>query len=197
MKEETIRLVVGSVSDNLKGKFRIDEKGFWYNERLELEAARRNQFTESRRINGKMGGRPKAKPKPKQNHKVNHTDNRMENENRNEDENRILNEYEDWTLQILDNNEQYFETMMINEGPKLTPETFTLLVRSHLTLLNRYPKMRPPNQQAFRRSLIGFLIENKDKKINGNGQDLNKNQQHLHNLATDYYNTYGPKAKGG
>lgn len=121
----------------------------------------------------------------------------MENENRNEDENKILNEYEDWTLQILDNNEQHFEAMLINEGPKLTPEAFTILVRSHLTLLNRYPKMRPPNQQAFRRSLIGFLIENKDKKINGNGQDLNKNQQHLHNLATDYYNTYGPKAKGG
>ena len=31
MKEETIRFLVGSVSDNLKSKFGIDENGFWFN----------------------------------------------------------------------------------------------------------------------------------------------------------------------
>lgn len=84
MKEETIRFLVGSFSDNLKGKFRIDEKGLWYNPRLEEEILKRNQFTESRRINGNKGGRPsneKPKGKPKQNLKDMHMGNHMEDEN--------------------------------------------------------------------------------------------------------------------
>ena len=88
MSEETIRFLVGSVSDNLKSKFKIDEKGLWYNERLEIEARKRSEFTESRRQNGNLGGRPKkdkANGKPNQNHKVMHMGNHMGNENVNED----------------------------------------------------------------------------------------------------------------
>ena len=59
MNEETIRLLVGSVSDNLKKKFKIDEIGFWYNERLEIEIEKRKNFTNSRYENGVKGGRPK------------------------------------------------------------------------------------------------------------------------------------------
>jgi hypothetical protein len=84
MTEETIRFLVGSISDNLKAKFSIDEKGMWYNKRLEEESAKRNKFTESRRKNGLGGGRPKnnkPKAKPKNNLMVN----LMENENENED----------------------------------------------------------------------------------------------------------------
>jgi hypothetical protein len=94
MTEETIRFLVGSVSDNLKSKFKIDEKGFWFNNRLEEETEKRNKFTESRRINGLEGGRPKKiKPngKPKKNHKVKHMDNHMEDENENVIDNKIEN----------------------------------------------------------------------------------------------------------
>jgi len=52
MSEETIRFVVGSVSVNLKNKFKVDEKGLWYNERLELEIEKRKNFVESRINNG-------------------------------------------------------------------------------------------------------------------------------------------------
>lgn len=92
MSEETIRFLVGSISDNLKAKFRIDSKGLWYNERLETEAKKRNEFTESRRLNGNLGGRPKKdKPsgKPKQNHKVMHMGNHMGNENEDVNDNDI------------------------------------------------------------------------------------------------------------
>ena len=65
MTEETIRFLVGSVSVNLKSKFRIDENGFWYNERLEIESEKRAKFTESRRNNGLAGGRPKSHKKAK------------------------------------------------------------------------------------------------------------------------------------
>ena len=37
LSEETIRFLVGSVSDMLRLKFKVDEKGLWYNERLESE----------------------------------------------------------------------------------------------------------------------------------------------------------------
>lgn len=61
MSEETIRFIVGSVSDNLRSKFSIDDNGLWYNERLETESEKRSKFTESRRLNGLEGGRPKSK----------------------------------------------------------------------------------------------------------------------------------------
>ena len=83
LNEETIRLCVGSISDNLKLKFGIDETGLWYNKRLEYETEKRNNFTESRRNNGKKGGRPEnIKPlgKPKNNHMVSHMGNENENE---------------------------------------------------------------------------------------------------------------------
>ncbi len=64
MSEETIRFVVGSVSDNLKSKFQIDTNGMWYNKRLEYEIDKRNKFIESRINNGKLGGRPKANGLP-------------------------------------------------------------------------------------------------------------------------------------
>lgn len=58
LSEETIRLLVGSVSDTLRLKFLQDETGAWYNERLEIEIEKRQKFNESRKENGKKGGRP-------------------------------------------------------------------------------------------------------------------------------------------
>jgi uncharacterized phage protein (TIGR02220 family) len=64
MNEETIRLLVGSISDNLKSKFKQDSNGLFYNERLESEIEKRTKFIESRTNNGKLGGRPKETKKP-------------------------------------------------------------------------------------------------------------------------------------
>lgn len=83
MTEETIRLLVGSISDTLRLKFSQDEKGLLFNSRLEEETEKRQKFTESRRINGLSGGRPKGKKpngKPKKNLVVKHMDNHMEDE---------------------------------------------------------------------------------------------------------------------
>ena len=89
LSEETIRFLVGYVSDMLRLKFKQDENGYFYNERLLLEIEKRNKFTESRANNGKLGGRPKkektyAKPTYKPNYKPknNHTEDVNENENK-------------------------------------------------------------------------------------------------------------------
>lgn len=64
LNEESIRLLVGSVSVKLKEKFLIASDGMWYNARLEEEIQKRNNFVDSRKKNGKMGGRPKPLAKP-------------------------------------------------------------------------------------------------------------------------------------
>ena len=64
MTEETIRILVGNISDNLKLKFLVDKNNQWFNSRLETETEKRNLFVDSRRINGALGGRPPQKNKP-------------------------------------------------------------------------------------------------------------------------------------
>src|ERR1700679_495077 len=61
LNAETIYLLVGELSDNLKAKFKTDENGHWYNERLEEEMLKRNRFVGSRHSNGRLGGRPEVK----------------------------------------------------------------------------------------------------------------------------------------
>lgn len=94
LSEKTIRLSVGSVSVDVMNKFRLDENGNYYNDRLKLEIEKRQAFTESRRNNGEKGGRPKASAKPSgyPNGKPKHNHIEDENENTNEDENRIEKE---------------------------------------------------------------------------------------------------------
>jgi len=64
LTEKTIRLSVGSVSVDVLRKFKKDENGNYYNERLFLESEKRAKFYESRRSNGLNGGRPKKDSKP-------------------------------------------------------------------------------------------------------------------------------------
>ena len=74
LTEETIRLLVGNFSDILKSKFKIDENGLYFNERLDIEIEKRKVFVDSRRENGNLGGRPKkplGKPIGKPNAKPN------------------------------------------------------------------------------------------------------------------------------
>lgn len=101
LKEETIRFLVGSISDNLKSKFGIDENGFWFNKRLEQESETRRAFVDSRRNNGKKGGRPKAngKPNAKPNGKPTHNLTEDEDEDENVFENQIGNAFDEfWRL---------------------------------------------------------------------------------------------------
>ena len=60
LSEKTIRLSVGSVSVDVLAKFKQDENGLLYNERLEVEIEKRSNFIDTRRNNGLKGGRPKV-----------------------------------------------------------------------------------------------------------------------------------------
>lgn len=58
ISEKTIRLSVGNVSVDVMSKFIKTEQGEYYNERLRVEIEKRLSFVDSRRENGKKGGRP-------------------------------------------------------------------------------------------------------------------------------------------
>jgi hypothetical protein len=79
LSEKTISFCLGSVSDNVMSKFLKDEEGLYYSRRLSSEIEQRANFVESRRENGKKGGRPK-KPLGLP------TENLREDENENENE---------------------------------------------------------------------------------------------------------------
>ena len=98
IKEETIRLLVGNVSVNVLNHFKIDNEGKYYNNRMDIEKEKRHLFTESRRNNGKKGGRPKKNEEiHKDNlvviHMVNHMGNDNENENINKNDNKDIYSY--------------------------------------------------------------------------------------------------------
>lgn len=137
---------------------------------------KRREYSESRRKN-RQGKHPKKKEDVLT--YVPH----MENETVIVIEDEILNEYKNWTQQILDNNDQQFEALLFNERWDLTMERFEYCVKDHLDLLHRYPKMRPSGQQSFRQSVIKHIRENKDKQ-NGNSKD--KREQHIEGLRKDF-----------
>lgn len=115
LTEKTISLSVGNVSDDVLAKFKKNENGFFLNQRLELEIKKRSKFIDSKRLNGKKGGRPKNKNKPsaKPNAKAkkNLIENEIENENINE--NGIINKNE------IKN--QNFDFDFLNQCPDFLP----------------------------------------------------------------------------
>jgi hypothetical protein len=78
----------GQIWDAIKIKFRVDENGNYFNERLEIEQNKRKAYSDSRKNNltgfNQHSKRGKKQPK-KSGHIGGHVTSDMENENRNED----------------------------------------------------------------------------------------------------------------
>ena len=79
MEAHMIGQVVGQLWVKLQDKFVQDDKGLWYNERLDLEKEKRKAFTKSR-LNNLSGTNQYTKG---QGHTGGHTTNRMEDEDEN------------------------------------------------------------------------------------------------------------------
>lgn len=106
LSEKTICLLLGIVSvseiPDVMEKFKVDESGKYYNERMELEAEKRHNFVESRKENAKLGGRPKKnESKHTNNHMKNHMDTHMGNVNEDKDDS-ILDSS---NMELRENNE--------------------------------------------------------------------------------------------
>lgn len=92
LSKKTIDLNINNISKDVLKKFKIDDEGNYYNERLEYEIEKRSKFIEHQRENGKKGGRPKN-PKETQNKtQKKPKENPLENENENDNINDIIKE---------------------------------------------------------------------------------------------------------
>jgi uncharacterized protein YdaU (DUF1376 family) len=184
---------IGKVWDKLKVKFPKVSDGQLQNRKLEEV----RDFWKKQRKNGSKGGRPKKEnpddnpnQNPNNNPKGNHH-NDLDLDYDNEEEK--LKEYDDWTDQIIDGNDHIFASMFKNE--MIPPgDHIQFWIMDHRDLLNRYPRMRPPNQQAFRKSCLKHVRENYKKPIQGNGTSRNKKQEHIVNTADFIAKHYGHKA---
>lgn len=177
--KQVLSICSTSVFENVLQKFDTDGKFFW-KQRLSDEIEKRRKFSESRRNNAKSHKTPKAYAK------------HMENENKDENENEILNEYENWTQQIFDGNDHLFEQMFLKESIPQSPN-IQFWIMDHRDLLNRYPKMRPPNQQAFRQSCIKHIRENYKKPVNGKSNSFSDSISRINKIVED---KYGPGGTG-
>lgn len=92
LNEKTIRLSLGSISVDVRNKFLTDNDNNLYNEILENHIKERENFVESRRINGSKGGRPKINNKPSAKPSAYPKNNLREDES--EDEDIIINKDE-------------------------------------------------------------------------------------------------------
>lgn len=90
MTKDMIGQTIGQLWDNLKDKFVVDDKGLYYNVRLEEEKKSRQKYTESRR-NNILGVNQHTKTQPQdRGHMTDHMEN--ENEDVNEDKDSIKKE---------------------------------------------------------------------------------------------------------
>ncbi len=86
-----------------------------------------------------------------------------------------LEQYAQWTEDATDGRDFYFGNMVRNEGINISQPDITEALKDHLSLLSRYPKMKPKDQQAFRYSAIKHIKEfiqkandNRNSKQRGN-----------------------------
>lgn len=86
MTEHMIRHVIGQNWDILKDKFRQDQAGLWFNERLDLEKDRRKNFVDTRK-NNVLGKNQYTKGPKKIAHKTTHITPHMTSHMENEDVN--------------------------------------------------------------------------------------------------------------
>ena len=140
---ETIWFLLGSASDMLLSKFIQDEKGLYYNERLEIEIIKRNKYSESRTLNGSKGGRPKKeikKPygKPTKNH----------SEDENEDVNSIYSFNEFWN----DFDKKVGDRKKIEIKYNHISESDRILIKEHIP---KYKESQPEKQ--FRKNPETYL----------------------------------------
>lgn len=159
---EEIKTVLGSDFGQswpaLQKKFKKDADGLFFNEKLHTEIVRRNEYSKSRSDNRKG----KTHVKDMLNTSVTYVKHMETGIETGIEDLEKLKEYDLWTEQILDGNDHLFKNMFMKESIP-AGEHIKFLILDHKDLLNRYPKMRPSSQHAFRNSCMKHIRENYKK----------------------------------
>ena len=118
MTSHMIGQAVGQFWDKIKDKFVQDDKGLWYNVRLEVEKENRAKYTESRRNNVSGANQYTKKERKKRGHMTSH----MEDVNENENINGILNKRQNIKISITDH-----EKLVSQLGLEITESCYNYL----------------------------------------------------------------------
>lgn len=183
ISDKTIRLSVGSVSVDVLAKFKKDEAGNFFNERLVLEMEKRSNFTESRRNNGVKGGRPPKKDKtirlsvgkPKQNHMENENENENNNENKKGNEKKAHPEFKNCMGAYSD-----FVKLQTGAPPKISPSDGKA-IKEIIDYLEKFPNAQNGTKSVF--ELFQYVLQNFNK-----WDKFHKNQIKLPQIASNLIN---------
>jgi uncharacterized protein YdaU (DUF1376 family) len=153
MTEHMIRHVIGQNWDILKDKFKQDQSGLWYNERLDLEKERRKNFVDTRKNN--ISGKNQYTKEPKKlGQKTKHMTSHMENENINENIDNNLN-------RALD------EIYLDQQKPKWPHIDFDFEVNSFKEKVRGSPEHYSNHDSSGLRLAFQSQLRNAKKKFNG------------------------------
>ena len=184
MTTHMIGQTVGQLWVNIQDKFIQDEKGLWYNERLEQEKEKRKTFTESRR-NNLEGVNQYTKKKPKKvGHKGGHMSNHMENENENENinKNRSINKKKTFSEFVKLTQDEY-DSLLDYYGQDVLDDLIEMLndyigqsgkrYKSHKHVLSKngwvyrkYKENKPKSSIDEAQELIRKIDEKSKKQLN-------------------------------
>lgn len=175
MKLQDIKDVLGSDYESmweskLKSKFKVDNSGNFFSERLEFEKDKRKNFTKSRRDNLKTTDN-------KDSDMNTHTSSRMENENENRNENTI-----EHRRRIFN------DTVILISVDKNFPQEMTREFISYWTEHNQNgKKMRFEMQKVFDigRRLGTWQRNNKNFNKQNHSQDAKQQRSDLQQAALD------------
>lgn len=183
----SVDVIYSALTELIREKVLLLDGDFLVQKRMEKDGI----LSEIRASAGKRGGKTThnfAKAKLKANTQANtQAKGQANTENEIEYENEIENEYvnasekkevefeifEKWTDELIES-DHVFEQMLMKEYLTLSPQELVGLVKGHLELLARYPKMQPNTIQKFRKSAINYIKENKNKLKNGKQTDTKR-----------------------
>lgn len=188
LSDETIRFLVGSPSVSLSEKFKQDDKGFWYNERLESEIDKRRSFIDSRRENGQKGGRPK---KPSGKPLGGATDNLPENEN----VDTVLRESKDkeYTKEQIESFEK-FDKWLIENAPRVKQMKVPFNPKSYESCAKYFVSEFKGNQAAGKKMMMDIFINMQNNaKLLKNNLDANLTVRNWYRMAKERKAEFGMK----
>lgn len=173
MTSHMIGQTIGQLWVNIQDKFTKDDKGLYYNKRLEIEQNKRKAFTDSRKNNVK-GKNQYSKPIKKTGHMTSHMEDVNENRNRNRKENRTItfpftskSFYETWELW------KEYRTENGKKQYKAIGEQGALTEVSNLANGNEN-KAIEIIMQSIKKGWTGFFNLNNNTKNNNNGIELDQ-----------------------
>lgn len=171
---EDMNNICHNISSKVVAKFRVDQQGKYYNERLDAEVAKRKSYSESRRKN-----RLQNKKESYDCTYVTPVSTHMENENENR------NDIEFKLKESL--NEIYID----QQRPKWGHIDFDFELNSFLEKVRGSPDDYLTRDNSGIKLAFQYQLRNAKKKVNGSGKQTNKATEHANSLLEGFKRRHG------